>query len=130
MNGSADDKHVRRIVLPSGRTIEVVRFPEEGATETRPLHICPVCASRLVLPVEWQEAGEGRWELTLRCPNCEWRGNGTYNSDQLLSLEEELDQGLRDLIGDLRQLTFVNMRDEVERFSEALQADLILPEDF
>ena len=45
-------------------------------------------------------------------------------------LEEELDQGLEDMLRDLQRLTQANMADEIERFTSALQGDHILPEDF
>lgn len=120
---------IRRIVLPSGRSIEVVRFVGE-AVSTRGLHVCPECASHLVQPVDWVEAPRGLWELTLQCPNCDWLGEGVFDQDQVDALEEHLDKGLSEILCDLRRLTQSNMTAEIERFTRALQADLILPEDF
>ena len=34
------------------------------------------------------------------------------------------------MLSDLRRLTQANMAEEIERFAAALDADLILPEDF
>jgi hypothetical protein len=34
------------------------------------------------------------------------------------------------MLADLRRLTQANMAEEIERFTSALQSDLILPEDF
>ena len=34
------------------------------------------------------------------------------------------------MLGDLKRLAHANMTDQIERFIGALQADLILPEDF
>ena len=128
---SENHKHsVRRIVLPSGRTIEVVRFDEAEETTPHGLHVCPACASELVQPVEWSEVGEDRWELSLECPNCWWHDQGIFGRDQVAHLEEELDDGLTAILEDLRRLSQANMADVVERFINALQADLILPEDF
>src|SRR5689334_2916203 len=88
-----DTRHyVRRVVLPSGKTIEVVYFEEHPAvTGTAPaaphpeqvseavdLHICGSCNSDLVYPLEWDEAGATHWEVSLRCPNCEWYGSGVF----------------------------------------------------
>ncbi len=47
---------VRRIVLPSGRSIEVVRFTEPEDPGHNGLHVCPLCSSPLVQPVSWSEA--------------------------------------------------------------------------
>jgi hypothetical protein len=132
MNPNPNQKHsVRRIVLPSGRSIEVVRFDDEtGSEPTTGLHICPGCESELVQPIEWGEASEESWELTLHCPNCEWTCRGTYSQDQVELLEEELDEGVSAILRDLKRLATANMADEIERFTAALAADLILPEDF
>jgi hypothetical protein len=125
------NKHsVRRIVLPSGRTIEVVRFHQTEEAPRQPLHICPGCNSELVQPVAWSEASDGRWELLLSCPNCWWETEGVFDEEQVLALEERLDEGLAEMLRDLQRLTQANMADQLERFAAALRADLILPEDF
>jgi hypothetical protein len=129
VNPQPDHHSVRRITLPSGRSIEVVRFDDAGEPP-RALHVCPRCDSPLVQPVAWNEATESRWELVLECPNCAWSEAGTFERRQVEALEEQLDEGLTGMLEDLRRLTRVNMNDEIERFVAALQADLILPEDF
>ncbi len=121
---------IRRIVLPSGRTIEVVRFHDTETSAPYGLHVCPACGSHLVQPVAWSEAGECKWELLLNCPNCFWAHEDVYSEAEVHALEEELDQGLEDMLRDLQRLTQANMADEVERFSAALAQDHILPEDF
>jgi hypothetical protein len=124
---------VHRIVLPSGRKIEVVRFNEQTAeadANPGPLHICPECQCELVQPVDWTEASDDRWELLLRCPNCEWSSEGIYTQGAVEELEERLDEGLADILSDLQRLTKANMAEEIDRFLSALQTDLILPEDF
>jgi hypothetical protein len=129
MSHRPDRQSIRRIVLPSGRTIEVVRFYAEDPTR-HGLHICPECDSELVQPVDWAEARNGLWELVLQCPNCFWMDEGVYEQDQVDALEEHLDEGLTEMLSDLRRLTQANMSEEIERFAAALNADLILPEDF
>ncbi|MDQ6731784.1 MAG: hypothetical protein M3022_16230 [Actinomycetota bacterium] len=129
MGHQPDSHSVRRIVLPSGRAIEVIRLgpavgPQHG------LHICPECSSPLVQPVAWGETAGGFWALTLQCPNCDWLTEGVFDQDQVDVLEEQLDEGLDDMLGDLRRLTQANMAAEIDRFSAALESDAILPEDF
>jgi hypothetical protein len=121
---------IRRIVLPSGRTIEVVRFHDADAPAPKGLHICPSCDSHLVQPLGWSETADTRWELYLGCPNCFWTCEGTFTEDEVLSLEDELDQGLEDMLSDLQRLAQANMAEEIERFAYALEKDYILPEDF
>lgn len=129
MNHEQEQPSVRRIVLPSGRSIEVVRFGERSDS-VRALHICPECNSNLVQPVEWSEAPDGCWNLALSCPNCDWYGEGVYTGEQVRELEDRLDDGLADMLRDLQRLTQANMADQIDRFVNALNADQILPEDF
>ena len=120
---------IRRIVLPSGRTIEIVRFHGDETTQ-QPIHVCPDCHSALVQPVDWSEAPHDLWELLLQCPNCFWTDAGLFSQEQVDTLEEHLDAGLTEMLSDLRRLTQANMSEEIERFAAALGCDLILPEDF
>ncbi len=121
---------VRRIVLPSGRSIEVVRFNETQEPVRHGLHVCPDCDSELVQPTSWSEASDERWELVLECPNCWWTTEGVYDRDEVHRLEERLDDGLADMLDDLKRLTHANMADQIDRFVAALESDLVLPEDF
>ena len=92
--------------------------------------MCAECDSNLVYPTDWQEAGADHWEVDLRCPNCEWRGAGTFHQDVVEAFDDELDRGIDVLLSDYRSLVSSNMEDEVERFAKALELDAILPADF
>lgn len=130
MNQNPHGKHaVRRIVLPSGRTIEVIRFHEVDA-ERRELQTCTGCKSDLVQPMAWSETPDGRWDLVLECPNCGCSESGTFTRLQVERLEDHLDEGLTEMIADLQRLTQANMAADVDRFVSALDAGFILPEDF
>jgi hypothetical protein len=127
--------YVRRVVLPSGKTIEVVYFGDHSdvAPTTEPatdLHVCGTCESELVYPVDWDEASDTHWEVMLRCPNCEWSGTGVFEQDIVERFDEELDRGTEALVRDLKRLMQANMEDEIERFVSALQAGHIVTEDF
>ncbi|HEX4862550.1 MAG TPA: hypothetical protein VFV02_00665 [Acidimicrobiales bacterium] len=124
-----DNHSIRRIVLPSGRSIEVVRFGETD-NATRQLHVCPWCDSHLVQPIAWSEERNSRWQLTLECPNCSWIENGVFDRRQVEELEDRLDEGLAEMIADLQRLAQANMAEDIDRFADALQRDLVLPEDF
>jgi hypothetical protein len=131
MSKQPNEHSVRRIVLPSGRTIDVVRFGGvEPPAPPSGLHVCSQCACELVQPVFWSEATQGQWELVLSCPNCGWSAEGVYCDKEVHDLEDQLDKGLEDMLDDLQRLTQANMADQAERFAAALQADHILPEDF
>jgi len=142
MNSESNSHHVRRVVLPSGKTIEVVYFEDTAPIAERPmpslpsdqpvtdLHLCGTCESTLVYPTEWDEAGLTHWEVTLRCPNCEWTGCGVYEQEAVERFDEELDKGTEALVRDLKRLMHVNMQEEIERFVAALDSGHILPDDF
>jgi hypothetical protein len=141
-HSESNSQYVRRVVLPSGRAIEVVYFEnlaEAAATEPLPsrergplkeLQVCPDCDRELVYPVEWSEVSPTHWEVLLRCPNCEWSDIGVFDQSTVDRFDDELDRGTEALMGDLKRLTQANMEDEIERFVSALAADAILPEDF
>ena len=141
MSQNPDHSHyVRRVVLPSGKSIEVVYFdpqpaPADAAAHAAPatgeeLHVCPACDAGLVYPVEWEEVSPTHWQVELRCPNCEWFDVGTYDQDRVDRFDDELDRGTAALMRDLKRLTQANMEDEIERFVSALESDAIWPMDF
>jgi hypothetical protein len=127
MNQPTDDQPQRRVVLPNGDAIDVLLVERASPAE---LHVCPECASGLVLPLAWAEAGRTRWDVTLHCPNCDWLGRGVYDETLVERFDEELDRGTEVLVRDLQRLMRANMEDDVERFVAALRAGAILPEDF
>ena len=148
------DHQLKRIVLPSGKTIEVVYFESlsaeavdaveaiEPALEAaapapsphkgveRDLHLCPGCKSDLVYPVAWEEADESHWSISLRCPDCEWAEEGVYEQDICDRFDDELERGTDALTRDYKRLMTANLAEEIERFAHALEVDAVLPEDF
>ncbi len=130
-NRSADHKrYIRKVTLPSGKTIEVISFDDDHGLTQRDLHVCPECDSQLVYPVVWEEAEGARWEVSLRCPNCEWHVTDTFDEQLVQRFDETLDHGTEALVADLRKLTPANMEEDVERIIAALNAEYVLPEDF
>jgi hypothetical protein len=142
---------VKRVVLPSGKTIEVVYFKENGNPLTRgetlaeqtpqapehppaepdqDLSVCIDCTSQLVYPVQWEESGADNWSVLLHCPNCEVYREGIFTQDTVECFDEEIDRGSDALARDYKQLMRANMAEEIERFVGALQAGAIIPEDF
>lgn len=138
--------YVKLVVLPSGKTIEVVYFKElEGETleqlEPRApqdppaepyqdLHVCIECSSELVYPVHWDEAGPENWTVLLHCPNCDVYREGVFKQDNVEVFDEELDRAGDALARDYKRLVRANIADEIDRFVGALEANAILPEDF
>jgi uncharacterized protein with PIN domain len=131
-NSPAPDhnQYIRKVTLPSGKTIEVISFEDLAPAGEPELHVCPECSGDLVYPVAWEEADRSRWEVRLRCPNCEWTTTGIYEEDAIQRFDDTLDRGTEALLADLRQLTRANMEEDVERFVAAISAGHLLPEDF
>jgi hypothetical protein len=128
---SRTSHYVKRLQLPSGKTIEVIRFDDPAVEgEESDLHRCRGCRSELVYPTRWSEADESSWQVTLRCPECELLREGVFCQSSIDAFDELLDAGTSALVADLRRLTRANMIEEGERFLAALAADAILPEDF
>jgi hypothetical protein len=147
-NRSHHTRH--RVRLPSGKQIEVVYRDQnqaaapagssagapaaptapDSACVPDPLHVCFHCAGDLVYPLDWIEEGPRHWRIVLRCPECESRREGVFEQATVEQLDEQLDRAAGALLGDLQQLTQANMKDEVEFFVRALDADLIVPSDF
>jgi hypothetical protein len=101
-----------------------------AASPAPPLHVCELCSSDLVQPVEWHEAAPRTWNVTLRCPNCQHDRNGNFSQEVVDELDETLDAGFTTLLAELQELMASNMADEIDRFVSALNAGAILPEDF
>ena len=116
---------IPRMGIPR-RTTEVT----DSARSAEGMHVCPSCSSKLVQPVEWFEQGGSQWHVELRCPECDWWGRNSFSQSEVDRFDEELDNGAQELVEDLRALTRSNMEQEIDSFSEALAADLVLPEDF
>jgi hypothetical protein len=143
MEGHEEQTHfVKRVVLPSGKTIEVVYFKDdldsaapvqEALPKVEPdqdLHCCLDCGGDLVYPVEWEEAGHEHWSVLLHCPNCDVYREGVFAQDTVERFDEELDRGADALARDYKRLMRANMAEEIDRFVGALESDAILPEDF
>ena len=150
VDGNGEQTHyVKRVLLPSGKTIEVVYFRDSGEVEPvdatlqtprttddppaephQDLHVCMECTSELVYPVEWEESGDENWSVLLHCPNCDVYREGIFAQQTVEVFDEELDRGADALARDYKRLMRANMAEEIDRFVGALDTGAILPEDF
>lgn len=128
------DFHIKKIILPSGKSVEIVYFHAEDALLEDDgditLEICPECNGDLVYPVSWRETEDDCWEIELRCPNCEWAERGIFRHNDVERFDEVLNRGTDRLIDDLESLTKANMEADIDRFVQALDTDSIMPMDF
>jgi hypothetical protein len=140
------DYHVKKIILPSGKAVQIVYFHPEDAVTASPsgelvpsapvpdavqgLELCPVCECDLVHPVDWREAEGERWDIELLCPSCQWTHRGEFPQEVVERYDEALNVGTDILVDTLDRLTRENMEADIERFISALHAGHIEPIDF
>jgi Zn finger protein HypA/HybF involved in hydrogenase expression len=137
--------HIKRIVLPSGKTVEIVYYQTTGSDpvisdvheieagaelHVRQIELCTKCGSDRVHPTDWNEVEELRWQLALRCPDCEYRNVETYDAAEVERYDDVLNDATDRLIEELDRVTRENMSDTIDRLRSALENDGIMPFDF
>ena len=155
MESNGEQTHyVKRVVLPSGKTIEVVYFREaEAHVGEVPLNEAPVTDEAHAVeqpPQSRIKSFTCAWTATpsssTRCtgrrparrtgtsastaPTATWYRDGVFAQETVEAFDEELDRGSDALARDYKRLMRANMAEEIDRFVGALDADAILPEDF
>lgn len=91
--------------------------------------VCRFCALPLVQPLDAERSGRN-WLVQLYCPNCGWSAEAMLDQGQMDDLDEAVDDGFAMLAAALAQVTRANLEEYAERFTAALAADAVLPEDF
>ena len=133
------DFHVKKIILPSGKAVEIVYFNSEpGVMEATPdeplntvaLDMCPDCTSEFVQPTEWFELDPGRWQIDRLCPNCGWESSDVHSEAEVEQYDIALSDGADQMVETLDELQHENMEREIEEFVTALEAGHIQPMDF
>jgi hypothetical protein len=96
------------------------------------LHVCGSCRRPFVVPDAIVSAPEGVEGLVveLRCTDCGWTHTGTYPRAAVEALDRALDLAEREIRAALEIFELSDELERIDRFAAALQADLILPEDF
>jgi hypothetical protein len=146
ISGRMGEFHIKRIVLPSGKTVEIVYYQASGGRDpvisdvheiehgaglqVRQLEVCGGCGGDRVHPTEWDEVEEMRWQLALRCPDCEWRHSDTYEAHEVERFDDVLNDATDRMIEELDRVTRENMNEAADRFRAALDSDGIMPFDF
>ena len=106
---------------------------EAGADEPEPgrdPHVCPVCHSELVYPVDWQRTSDTAWQLRLRCPECETERDATLGRADVEEFNRRLYYGSQELAQAAQEISRRNFEEEAAKLVAALEMDLILPMDF
>ncbi len=147
------DHQLKRIVLPSGKTIEVVYFGHpaaapprgarsRGAVPPRRVRSRPTPAERelcMSAPSATRTSSTrstGRRPTsttgTSRCAARTASGRRTASSTRTLCdrFDEELERGTDALTRDYKRFVTANLAEEIDRFVHALEVGGILPMDF
>jgi hypothetical protein len=102
------------------------------STPTTDLDVCVRCGRSFVVPAAILEVvpNDRCYTVELACNNCGHSRVGTYDEDTMEGLDRALDREQATLEETALRVFRENMLEEIERFVAALDANLILPEDF
>jgi len=99
---------------------------------TQDLHVCGSCQRPFAVPEEIVAAPDGSDGVVveLRCTDCGWLHTGTYPVAAVEALDRAMDLTEREIRAALEICELTDELERIDRFAAALQADLIMPEDF
>lgn len=110
----------------------------EAIMKTAPGHIrtgeqleaCPVCGSNLMFPLQRHRDAGGRWRLLMSCPDCFAWKETVVQRQQMLEAYCRQQDGVNRVAADLASLERRHMREECQKFIDALRDGQIMPGDF
>jgi hypothetical protein len=94
------------------------------------LHQCPLCHDDSVVPVTADALDLGRWQLRLRCGQCETYRDVIVSDDVAKRYDVDLGRGMGEIAAALRREEHDRMAAEAQAFIVALEHDLIDAGDF
>ena len=95
------------------------------------LHVCDDCLRPFVVPVSVLDVIDGdRCVVELACNNCGTVTVGVHEDEALEALDIEIARAHAAVCATLEVFELTAELVRVDRFVEALHADLLLPEDF
>jgi hypothetical protein len=106
------------------------RGADDAPPPGRDPHVCPVCRSELVYPVDWQRTSDTAWRLRLRCPECETERDAVLGRADVEEFNRRLYYGSQELAQAAQEISRKNFEEEAAKLIAALELDLILPMDF
>jgi hypothetical protein len=104
--------------------------PTTGAASAG-LEQCEACGQPFVVPVALLDlVDEGLYLLALHCKSCDRLSTGIHEDAELEALEHASDAAVAQMEAALEAVSVARFIDEVGGFTRALEADVVLPEDF
>jgi hypothetical protein len=117
---------IRRLSSHLPRTM--LRPMEQRSTTG--LEVCLVCREEFVSMARSTRAGNGTWWLLLRCGACGTWHETFARDEAVAALQKAIRRGVHTVAEHVRCLDLERMGSQVEAFSQALELDLIGPDDF
>jgi hypothetical protein len=117
---------IRRLLSALPRRI--LRPMEQRSTTG--LEVCLVCRQEFVSMARCTRAGNGTWWLLLRCGGCGTWHETFARDEAVAALHRAITRGVHTVAEQARCLDLERMGSQVEAFSQALELDLIGPDDF
>jgi hypothetical protein len=95
------------------------------------LETCTACGRPFVVPVALLDlVDEGLYLLALHCKNCDRLSTGVHEDAELEALEHATDAAVAEMASAVEIVAVARFIDDVGEFTRALEADVVLPEDF
>jgi hypothetical protein len=94
------------------------------------LEVCLVCGQEFISMARSRRAGNGTWWLLLRCGACGTWHETFARDEDVSALHRAIKRAVNTMAAHARYLDLESMRSQVEAFSQALNLDLIGPDDF
>jgi hypothetical protein len=102
-----------------------------GDHHTQGLEICTTCGRDFVVPIALLDIiDEGLYLLALQCKNCDVLCTAIVEDEALEALEHANDAAVAELESSLEIVSVARFIDELGNFTEALETNSVLPEDF
>lgn len=97
----------------------------------RGLETCETCDRPFVVPVALLElVDEGLYLLALHCKNCDRLSTGIHEDYELEALEQASERAEAEMHSALEIVSVARFIDELDGLTRALEANVVLPEDF
>jgi hypothetical protein len=119
-----------RETQPEAKPTATQAPPPTGRELQGAAHLCPLCGSDLVHPLDWERNSSSSWNLLLRCPECETERRVVLGREGVEAFNREIYLGTQVLAREADAMTRRNFSEESAKLVEALARDLILPMDF
>jgi hypothetical protein len=102
-----------------------------GDAQTQGLETCGTCQRPFVVPVALLDmVDEGLYLLALHCKNCDALTVGTVEDEVLEAMEHVNDAAIAEMESALEIVSVARFIDDLGTFTEALETNSVLPEDF